>query len=174
MNQSDWPYGMNIFKKCYNFDNIFIFLSKRRERERERERENVFLETNGLKIHTMGWRKNKGPADSAGQWPSWAWMDEKKLSALFRVVITAFSVISSVSFTWTGGGIGPHGFSFLSCEFPYQRVRDMSKWKKWDNNSHIEYIWVKHKALVYDMFLIFPIYGSHFRWSLTSSELTWW
>ena len=34
---------MNIFKKCYNFDNIFIFLSKGRERERERERERVFF-----------------------------------------------------------------------------------------------------------------------------------
>ena len=60
---------MNIFKKCYNFDNNFIFLSKGIERERERV---WFLETNGLKIHTMGGRKNRGPADSTGQWPSWA------------------------------------------------------------------------------------------------------
>ena len=32
------PNRMNIFKKCYNFDNNFIFLSEGRERERERER----------------------------------------------------------------------------------------------------------------------------------------
>ena len=163
MYQSDWPYGMNIFKKCYNFDNIFIFLSKGRERETERERDYVFLETNGVKIRTMGWRKNKGPADSAGQWPSWAWMDEKKLSALFRVVITASSVITSVSFTWTSGGIGPHEFSFLSCEFHIKELETCPSEKNETNNSHIEFIRVKHKALIYDMFLIFPIYWSHFR-----------
>ena len=62
-----------------------------------------------------GWMESNEPEQSAGQCPSWAWFEEKKLIALLIVVINASSVMLSTSLSFTAGGMGPHLFSFVSC-----------------------------------------------------------
>lgn len=65
--------------------------------------------------NTSGGRKNKGPAFSAGQCPSLACNDDKKLTPL----LNAFEAVSLVSFlassTFTEGIACLNFFSFKNC-----------------------------------------------------------
>jgi hypothetical protein len=64
---------------------------------------------------TKGGRKNKGPAFSAGQWPSLACRAEKKWTALFNAFVAFSYVISSPSSIITCGIFCLKFFSLRNC-----------------------------------------------------------
>jgi hypothetical protein len=61
---------------------------------------------------TNGGRKNKGPAFSAGQWPSLACNADKKLTPFLNAFVAISLVILLASSTFAGGITCSNFFSF--------------------------------------------------------------
>ena len=153
MYQSDWPYGMNIFKKCYNFDNIFIFLSKGIERERERERERFFR--NKWCENTYHGLKEKQRASSFSRPVAIMGLNGwKKAQCSFQSSYHYFPCYHLCFFHLDWWWNRPTWVLISKLWVCNIKELEMSNWKKkWDNDSQIEFIRAKHKAPNYKILL---------------------